>query len=120
MPEQLTLNFDGPPLSPEQRAVLRLLRRGRGNAIRRIDLSEATGIGDTQVRQIIKEIVEEKGILIASATAKPAGYYLPETREEYGQGVAQLIHRITSLARRVRAMDRQAYEHILGGARLEL
>jgi hypothetical protein len=52
--------------------------------------------------------------MIASATGKNHGYYLPQTEDEYRAAVNQLKHRIISLARRIRAIDRQAYEEIFG------
>ena len=120
MPEQLQLNFDAPVLNEEEKAIFNLLLKGRGNAKKERLISAATGISGVRVRGIIKHLIENHGILIASSTANPPGFYFPEGREEYRKGVVQLVHRIASLARRVRAMDRQYYEEILGGARLPL
>jgi hypothetical protein len=120
MPEQLPLNFDGPALSPDERRVYALIRKGRENARSVGELSRLTGLSGVAVRQIVKEMAEEKGVVIVSSTAHPSGFFFPASPEEYGKGVAQLIHRITSLARRVRALDRQAYEKVFGGTRLEL
>ncbi len=121
MPEQMQLDFDRPPsLNVEEQRIYGLLNRGRGNAIRERTLSAETGISGVRVRAIIKHLVEDHAIMIASSTANPPGFYLPENRDEYRQGVVQLVHRISSLARRVRAMDRQYYEQILGGSRLPL
>jgi len=121
MPEQMQLDFDrSPVLNPEERRVYGLLSRGRESAIREKTLTTITGISGVRIRTIIKHLIEDHGIMIVSSTANPPGFYLPENRDEYRQGVVQLVHRIASLARRVRAMDRQYYEQILGGSRLPL
>ena len=71
-----------------------------------------------KVRQVVKELVEDRNILIVSATGRPAGYYVPTTTEEFRQGVGQLVNRVRSLAGRIRAMDRRAYEEIFGQGRM--
>jgi len=120
MPEQGMLDFGGPVLTEEQRLIHSLLCKGRANARSVKCLSLATGINGVRVRQIIKHLVEEHAILVVSSTANPPGFFFPETKEEYGAGVGQLVHRIVSLARRLRALDIEFYEQILGGSRLPL
>lgn len=135
---QEPLNFDRPPassdrghtsrpddfggmsphLNGDELSVYSLLRRGRENARNVDDLSRATGIASRRVRRIVKSIIEDSGVLVCSSTVPPCGYYLPETTLDYSLGVSQLIDRIASLAKRVRAMDRQSYETIIKGGRL--
>jgi hypothetical protein len=117
---QLSLPFDGPALSPDERRVYALIRKGRENARSVSELCRLTGLSSKDVRQTVKDLCEEKAVVIVSSTGSPPGFFFPASPEEYGKGVAQLIHRITSLARRVRALDRQAYEKVFGGARLAL
>jgi hypothetical protein len=120
MPDQLSLDFDRPALTEEQELIFNLLRKGRKNAIREKTLSAMTGISGVRVRQIIKHLTEHHGILVVSSTANPPGFYFPETREEYRAGVAQYVNRIRSLAGRLRAMDREAYESLFGQERLAI
>jgi len=120
MPDQLSLDFDRPALTEEQKQILSLLRKGRKNAIREKALSAMTGISGVRVRQIIKHLTEHHGVLVVSSTANPPGFYFPETREEYRAGVAQYVNRIRSLAVRLRAMDREAYESLFGQERLAI
>ena len=120
VPDQLSFDFDRPALTEEQKLILGLLRKGRKNAVREKTLSAMTGISGVRVRQIIKHLTEHHGILVVSSTANPPGFYFPETREEYRAGVAQYVNRIRSLAGRLRAMDREAYESLFGQERLAI
>lgn len=120
VPEQLPLDFDRPALTEEQKLIFSLLRKGRKNAIREKTLTAMTGISGVRVRQIIKHLTEHHDILVVSSTANPPGFYFPETKEEYRAGVKQYISRIRSLAGRLRAMDREAYESLFGQERLAI
>ena len=113
--KQLQINFDGPQVLTEiERQVLSLIQRGRQNAIAMPALANACGISTRELQQIIQGLINDRGVFIASATGKNHGYYIPETAEEYRAAVDQLKHRIISLARRIRAMDRAAFEEIFG------
>ncbi len=119
MPEQLGL-FDRPDLSEEERAVYLLIRRGRPHAVSVRSIRAVTGMDDVRVRKLVKHLIEEHGVLICSATRQPVGYYLPETEDEYKAGAAQIVSRIRSLARRLRAVDRAAFETIFGNERITI
>jgi len=118
--EQMPIDFDKPMMTEEQRMIYSLLRKGRANARTVETLSVITSIHETRLRAIVKHIIERHHILICSATSPPAGYYLPQTKQEYAQGTAQLVHRIRSMAVRLRAMDLSAYEELFGQRRLDL
>ena len=120
VPEQLSFDFNRPSMTEEQKLICSLLRKGRKNAIREKTLSATTGISGVRVRQIIKHLTEHHGILVVSSTANPPGFYFPETREEYRAGVTQYVNRIRSLAGRLKAMDREAYESLFGQERLAI
>ena len=100
--------------------VLFLIQRGRENAISMSALAGAVGISTRELQDVIKHLIEDHGVLIASATGKNHGYYYPVTEDELISARAQIIHRIQSLARRLRAIDREAFEEIFGQGRMEL
>jgi hypothetical protein len=122
---QLSLDFNPPHekvfgvLDADERRVLSHICEGRSNAISVSRLVNLCGTSDVQIRQTVKHLVEDHGCLIVSATGAPAGFYFPADRQEFKKGVAQYVHRIASLARRVRAMDRAAYEKIFGQKTIE-
>lgn len=80
-------------------------------------LALRVGISTRELQDVIKHIIEEHGIMIASATGRNHGYYFPATEKEYRDAVDQLKHRIISLAKRIRACDRAAFEEIFGQSR---
>lgn len=100
--------------------MLSLLPRGRENAISMPALAEAVGITTRDLQQTIQHLINDHGVMIASATGRNHGYYFPESKEEYRAAVDQLKHRIISLARRIRAIDQIAFEEIFGQNRINL
>ena len=108
------------PLTDAESRILSLIQRGRENAISMSALAEAVGIATRELQDVIKHLIEDHGVLIASATGKNHGYYYPVTEDELVSARAQIIHRIQSLARRLRAIDKEAYETIFGGARFDI
>ena len=106
-------------LEDAERRLLSHICEGRENAISVSRLMDLCGMSDVMVRQTVKHLVEEHCCLIVSATGSPSGFYFPADREEFSRGVSQYVHRIASLARRVRAMDRAAYEKIFGQRKIE-
>ncbi len=100
--------------------VISLIQRGRENAISMPALADACGISTRELQSIIQHLINDHGILIASATGKGKGdtkrhgYYYPVTEEELLSARTQIIHRIISLAKRLKSIDRQAYEKIFG------
>ena len=108
------------PLTDIESRVFSLIQRGRGNAISMSALAEAVGIATRELQDVIKHLIEDHGVLIASATGKNHGYYYPVTEDELISARAQIIHRIQSLARRLRAIDKEAFEEIFGQGRMEI
>ena len=106
--------------------VLSLIQLGRGNAISMQALASAVGawhakpLHTRELQDVIKHLIEDHGVLIASATGRNHGYYYPVTEDELISARAQIIHRIQSLARRLRAIDKEAYEEIFGQGRMEI
>ena len=119
MAEQLGINFDADDLNEVEWQIKSLIKRGRENAVSVKRLMEITGLGNGQVRETVRHLINEHNILICSATSKPAGYYFPLTPDEKDAGTKQIESRIIELARRLRAMNRAAYERLYSQLRFE-
>jgi biotin operon repressor len=118
MTEQLQIYYDdGTHL---ERRILSTLRKGRENAISMSALADQLNISTRELQSIIQHLINDHGNMIASATGKNHGYYYPGNEEEYRAAVDQLKHRIISLARRIRAIDKKAFEEIFGQTTVEL
>ena len=105
-------------LSPDEIAAVRLIPRGRANAIPMAALAGALCMTTRNLQDVIKNLIEVRGVLVCSSCGKNHGFYLPESIEDYERGRNQIIHRIKSLASRLRAIDKQAYEEIFGQERI--
>lgn len=118
--EQFALNYDAPPLTDQEAAIREIVqrRRGRMAAIRADDLAAQAEIPERQARKIVGHLIEHHGVLIASATDYPAGYFVPVTAEEVEAATAQLMHRLKSLAVRIARIKRISVEEIFNQMRL--
>ncbi len=115
MTDQLGINFDAPKgLTMDELRVVQSIRRGRENAISMPALAAICGMKTRVLQDVIKHLIEDHDVLIASATGKNHGYYYPTSREELMAARAQLIHRIVSTAKRLKAIDKTALEEIHG------
>src|SRR3990172_10316892 len=79
--EQTNLQFDL-ALTAEERAIHDLLRQGRAQAITVRELAARTGLGDRHIRDAVRSLIMQHGILVASAVDDPAGFFVAETPEE--------------------------------------
>jgi hypothetical protein len=112
---QLDINFGNAyPLTKEEAEVIRLLKKGRANAISMTELATLINVSTRRLQDIIKHLIEDHCIFIGSTCGKQHGYWLPTDEEDYRAAVDQLKHRIISLARRIRAIDKQAFQEIFG------
>lgn len=87
---QLDLQLD---LSADKRKVMNLLKAGRPNAKSVKSIAAETGLTDVEVRQCVRSLIMEHGVLIASVVGRPSGYYLPNTDEEVADATRSLRHR---------------------------
>lgn len=92
---------DQKSISGHKERIRRLINRGRSKAITSRQLSDITGLPDRKIRLIIRELIAD-GLPVLSATETPAGYYLPETRQEIRQYAQALRSRLIEDARRRR------------------
>lgn len=107
-------------LTEEQRSVYLHIqsRLGKAAAIQAPELSRLTGIPDRRVRGIVKELVEECSLPIASC---PSGFFIPETHEEIAAVRRQYISWGLSLLHRASMFgDSSSLKEICGQLRLEV
>ncbi len=120
MSDQLAIDFDSPQgLTALESRVLALIQRGREHSITMQTLAATVGITTRAVQDLIAHLIIDHQILIASGCGKKHGYWLPTNEDELMAARAQLVHRIIALARRLRAIDSQAFEDIFGQTTFE-
>mgnify|MGYP000992449303 FL=1 len=92
MPEQLQLNFEGHPLTEEEKAIWDIVaaRSGKGSEILGPEIARRTGIDYTRVRAVIAHLINEHHKLIGS---NGKGYYVPVTPSEVAEVTKSLRHR---------------------------
>ena len=98
---------------------MKLLRSGRNNAISVKALAAETGMGSVEIRQTVRDLIMEHGILIGSAVGNPPGYFIPETAEEATTATRSLLHRGIMILARVARMRKSSLELVFNQGRLE-
>ena len=83
------------------------------------DLAIRCAMSDVDVRDTIRHLIMEHNILIASAVAPPAGFYLPETKEEVEVATRSLRHRGIMILIRAAKLQKLTLEEIFHQGRLE-
>lgn len=122
MSDQIVIDFNKPlpdpvhgeQLQPEERRILELIRPGRAAARQVAEIAGLCGVKDIEVRQIVRHLRIHHNVLIASATSKPAGYYIATNEAESRAGIRQIVNRIRALRELLDEMDRQTAEKIFG------
>ncbi len=117
--DQAALDFDF-DLMDEERSVYALLGHGRANALSSRELSEQTGLSDRQIRDTIRSLIMERGVLIASVVNKPYGFYIPETPDEIINATKRLRHRGIMILVRAARLQKSSLEAVFHQGRLEL
>ena len=120
MPEQLILDFSLDRLNREERAVYDRIPSGRPGAVTVAALSADTGICEREVRAIVSDLINVHGLLVASATSHPAGYYRPVTDEEILGATKALRHRGIKILARAARLSKSGVEEVFRLARLEM
>lgn len=117
MPEQLTLNFDGYPMTNEEKDIWCIIeyRRGKGNEILGPEIARRTGIEYTRVRAVIAHLINEHHKLIGS---NGKGYYVPINPAEVDEVVGSLEHRGIMILVRVAKLKKQAMVDVMHQAYL--
>jgi len=117
--DQAAFDFDL-NLTSEERAVYGLLGHGRARALSARTISERTGLSDRQVRDTIRDLIMERGILVASAVNDPPGFYIAETPDEIINATKRLRHRGIMILVRAARLQKSSLEIVFNQGRLEL
>ena len=115
--EQAAFDFN---MTDEEGAVYCLLQSGRANALSARDLSERTGLSDKGIRQTIRSLIMERGILVASAVDDPPGFFLAETPNEIITATRSLRHRGIMILVRAARLQKSSLELVFNQGKLEL
>ena len=117
--DQAAFDFDL-RLTHEERLVYDLLMRGRANALSARDLSDRTGMSDVQIRQTVRSLIMDRGLLVASATDDPPGFFIAETPDEIINATRSLRHRGIMILVRAARLQKSSIDLVFNQARLEL
>jgi len=114
--------FSGPELTPEERSILAVLdrRRGQAKAIRVPDLAEQVDMDGRTVRKVVKHLVEFHHISIGSTPSKIPGYYMIKTADEAWEVYKSLRRRALSILRRASVIHKTTLPELLGQLRLDV
>lgn len=126
MTEQLGIDFTTPTppktggeigeLTNEEMHISRLLRRGKSNAIKERVLAAATGLQGVEVREKIRHLIMEHGVLIASCTH---GFFIAETEEEIRAATLSLRHRGIMILMRAAKLQKISLKEIFNQTVME-
>ena len=94
--------------------------RGRKAAVTSEYLAALMGSHDRDIRLTIKQLIEEQGALIGSATSKPAGFYWITSQAELDVVKKGLRARGLSCFVRLAKLDNTSLESLLGQTAMEL
>lgn len=117
--DQAAFNFEL-NLSHEESKVYDLLQIGRAYAISAREISERTGMSDVQIRQTVRRLIMERGVLVASAVDDPPGFFLAETPDEIITATRSLRHRGIMILVRAARLQKSSLELVFNQGRLEL
>lgn len=106
----------GGDFTNEEMQILRLLQRGKQNAIKEKMLVFATGLHGVEVREKIRHLIMEHSVLIASCTR---GFFIAETLDEIQAATKSLRHRGIMILMRAAKLQKISLEEIFHQARLE-
>lgn len=118
MPEQMTLNFDGPLLDGEENVVWEAIRtrKGKGNEINGQAIAARSGLEYDRIRELIAHLVTGHHKLIGSNSR---GYYVPVTAEEVSEVTRSLRHRGIMILVRAARLQKTSLEEIFHQGKLE-
>ena len=114
--DQAAFDFD---LSSEELVVRNLLQSGRANALSVRELSERTGFGPVQIRQTVRRLIMDRGILVASAVDDPPGFFIAETADEIITATRSLRHRGIMILVRAARLQKASLELVFNQGQLE-
>jgi hypothetical protein len=94
------------PLSPEEHKVLRalLFHIGHRSALPRRDLERKSGLGERDVKEVIRNLIVTHEIAIGARRGKIHGYFLVATAEDLDVASGPLVSELREIARRLRVL----------------
>ncbi len=107
-------------MTAEEAAVYCLLQSGRASALSSRDLADRTGLSDVRIRQAVRNLIMERGILIASAVDDPPGFFIAETPDEIITATKSLRHRGIMILVRAARLQKSSLELVFNQGRLEI
>lgn len=73
--------------------VLGCLRGGRAMAKTSSEISDETGLTDVDIRAAVRYLIMHRETFVASATSRPAGFFIPNTQSEKAKAIHGLVSR---------------------------
>ncbi len=94
------------PLTPEEHKVLRqlLFHIGHRSALPRRDLERRVGIGEREVKEVVRNLVVTHGVAIGARRGKDHGYFLVATPEDLEIAGGPLISEAREIWRRLKVL----------------
>lgn len=107
-------------MTAEEAAVYCCLMSGRASALSSRDLADRTGMSDVRIRQTVRSLIMERGILVASAVDDPPGFFIAETPGEILTATRSLRHRGIMILVRAARLQKSSLELVFNQGRLEI
>lgn len=115
-PESFRRIPDAAGMTNEEMEILRLIQRGKANAITGKEIERQTGIKYDDVRHVISHLCVRHEIFIASCDE---GYFIPQTPEEHIAANKSMRKRGISILVRAAKQERRSLEEVYKQARIE-
>lgn len=110
---QLDLGFN---YTVTEQTILNELRHGRANARTSAYFMQCAGLKDPEVRQTMRHLIIDHGVLIASSGA---GFYIPETPAEITEATRSLRHRGISILVRAAKLQKLSITEVFNQSVIE-
>ena len=108
--------YQGGELTNEEMHILRMLQRGKENSVKEKALASATGLQGVEVREKIRHLIMEHGVLIASCGR---GFFIAVTEKEILEATRSLRHRAICILCRASKLLKLSVEDVFGQSVLE-
>ena len=121
---EVIVGKSGPyPLPTKGRELMEILKfhKGSNHAKPLADLAASLQVADREIKSLVKLLVEDFDIPIGASRQKPWGYFICVTADDRELARRPLVHELTSLARRIKALDGEhELREVMGQLKLEM
>lgn len=93
-------------MTPIEKVVLSLIPVSDECRINRKDIIKATGLSTRRVKEIVKQLVNNYGIVIIGLRSGRTGYFIPVTEQARQEGVLQLKDQAIEELKRVNKVQK--------------